>query len=296
LLAECLEGLNIQPGGTYVDVTYGGGGHSRAILERIGPEGTLIAFDQDPDARQNLVDDPRLIFVPNNFRYLRNYLAYYEIETVDGILADLGISSHHVDAPERGFSFRSKAPMDMRMDKQSELSAIGVFNTYSEERLADIFFNYGELTQSRRLAAALCTFRKGNKIETADDVKKALQLMLFKGFENKLFPQLFQAVRIEVNGELDALRNLLEQGMEALAPGGRMAIMSYHSLEDRLVKQFFKSGTFVAEEPDAQVLMYGKQEGPLSAVNRKVIIPSPEEQAANPRSRSAKLRVAEKNA
>ena len=284
LLNETLEGLAVKADGTYVDVTYGGGGHSRAILERLGPKGRLVGMDQDMDAWENRLDDPRFTFAHGNFVYLKNFMRYYGIDSVDGILADLGVSFHHFDAVERGFTFRADAPLDMRMNRST---AQELLNTYSEERLADVLHLYGELRQSRRMAAAIV---KARPLSTTGQLVEAVESLLKPAQMKKELSMLFQALRIEVNGELDALRRLLTQSRDLLNPGGRLAIITYHSLEDRLVKNFMRTGNV---EGKLEKDFFGRVNTPWRVVTSKVIVPSAEEVERNPRSRSAKLRVAE---
>lgn len=298
MLAECIDGLALKPGGVYVDVTFGGGGHSRAILDALPPgengqAGKLLVFDQDPDARANAatINDPRLTFIAANFRNLKRYLRLYGVRQVDGILADLGISSHQIDTPERGFSTRFEADLDMRMNQQGDLTARQLVNTYPEADLHRILGMYGELTNARTAAAALVSARANQSIQTINDLKDALKRCAPRGKENKYFAQVFQALRIEVNDELKVLEEFLEQTPEVLSPGGRLVVMSYHSLEDRLVKNFINKGKFSGEvEKD----LYGNELKPLQSVTRKPIEASAEEVARNPRARSAKLRIAEK--
>lgn len=292
LLNESVDGLNIKPDGIYVDVTFGGGGHSREILNRLGKNGKLIAFDQDDDAIKNLIqNDERFIFVKSNFRFLKNFLLYHQIEKIDGLLADLGVSSHHFDSANRGFSFRASAQPDMRMNKSAKKSAIDVLNDYSEEKLADIFYNYGELKSARKIASAIAKYRQTRKISSTEELLQIFEPFTFKEKEKKTLAQAFQALRIEVNDELSALCEMLTQAMHVLKPGGRLSIISYHSLEDRLVKKFLKTGNF---EGEIVKDFFGQVETPFQLVNKKVIVPSESEQNENPRSRSAKLRVAEK--
>ena len=291
LLAASVDGLNIRPDGIYVDLTFGGGGHSREILSRLGSKGRLLSFDQDADAERNVVDDDRFTFVRSNFRYLRNFLRYHGIERVDGILADLGVSSHHFDDSERGFSFRFGGALDMRMNKRAGQTAADVVNTASEERLADIFYLYGELKNSRKLAAALVKARASGKIETIGAFLEVVKPFFGRDREKKELAKVFQALRIEVNSELDALREMLESATEVLTVGGRLSVITYHSLEDRLVKNLLKTGNV---EGKVQADFFGRTSAPLRPVNNKVIVPDADEQARNPRSRSAKLRVAEK--
>ncbi len=291
LLDDCMEGLAIKSDGVYVDVTFGGGGHSREILSRLGESGHLYSFDQDSDARHNIVEDDRFTFVYSNFRFLKNFLRYYEVEAVDGILADLGVSFHHFDDSERGFSFRFDAPLDMRMNKQARLSAADVLATYSEEALERIFSLYGELRTSRRLAAAIVASRANGGIKTTGQLLEVAAPFINRKQEKKELAQLFQALRIEVNNEMESLQAMLQQAVEMLKPGGRLAVITYHSLEDRIVKNFIKTGNVSGKvEKD----FFGRVEAPLRAVNNKVIVPTDEEVERNPRSRSAKLRVAEK--
>jgi len=286
LLGQSIDGLDIKPGGTYVDVTYGGGGHSRAIMSRLGPEGHLVGMDQDMDAWANRIDDPRFTFAHGNFAYVKNFVRYYGFDRVDGILADLGVSFHHFDAVERGFSFRADAPLDMRMNRDASFTAAELLSTYSVDRLADVLYLYGELKQSRRLAAAILKAAPA----TTGQLVEAVTPLLRPSQEKKELSMVFQALRIEVNGELDALRKLLSQSLELLKPGGRLAVITYHSLEDRLVKNFMRTGNVEGrQEKD----FYGRVSTPWRVITGKVIVPSAEEVARNPRSRSAKLRVAE---
>jgi len=292
MLKECLEGLAINPSGRYVDVTFGGGGHSRAILNALGKDGILIAFDQDEDAKANLPKDKRLVFIDQNFEFIGNHLKYQELLPVDGILADLGVSSHQFDEADRGFSFRfDEADLDMRMDTSSGSSAAVVLNEYSEKQLADIFYQYGELNQSKGLARDIVQYRTVQAIKTVGHLKEALKKYTPKFGDYKFFAQVFQALRIEVNREMEVLKSFLSQVPEVLKPEGRLVVMSYHSLEDRLVKNFIASGNFNGElEKD----FYGNVNRPMEAINRKVVTASDEELEINPRSRSAKLRIAEK--
>lgn len=293
LLKESIDGMDIQPDDICVDVTFGGGGHSREILSRLGTKGHLYVFDQDDDAVDNITDDSRLVFIRSNFRYLKNFLKYHEVESVNSVLADLGVSSHHFDDGSRGFSFRfEEGALDMRMNKQSGLTAAKVLNTYAEEVLADVFYLYGELRQSRQIASAVIRRRKEKSFRTIGDLLEVLNTFTGKGGKDKkILAQAFQALRIEVNHEMDALKEMLTQALEVLVPGGRLSVITYHSLEDRLVKNFFKTGNF---EGEVVKDFYGKVQTPFSLVNNKVIVPSDEEQERNPRSRSAKLRIAEK--
>ena len=287
LLNEVLAGLAIKSDGTYVDVTFGGGGHSRAIMQHLGPQGRLIGFDQDMDAWENRLDDPRFTFAHGNFAYLKNFLRYYGVAGVDGILADLGVSFHHFDAVERGFTFRADAPLDMRMNRNASFTAQELLNTYDEEQLAQVLYLYGELRQSRRLAAAIV---KARPLSSTGELVAAVRHLLKPSQEKKELSMVFQALRIEVNGELDALRKLLSQSLEVLNPGGRLAIITYHSLEDRLVKNFMRTGNVEGrQEKD----FFGRVNTPWHVLTGKVITPSEEEVQSNPRSRSAKLRIAE---
>ncbi len=297
MLHACIDGLNLQPGGTYVDVTFGGGGHSREMLRQLEASeelpGKLFGFDQDADARANAqaIADPRLTFVAANFRHLKRYLRLYKTEQVDGILADLGISSHQIDTPERGFSTRFDADLDMRMNQQADRTAREVVNEYSEADLHRILGMYGEITNARTAAGAIISARSNRPFKTINDLKAALQRLAPRGKENKYFAQVFQALRIEVNEELTALEEFLTQVPEVLKPGGRLVVMSYHSLEDRLVKNFINKGKFQGEvEKD----LYGNEIKPLRSITRKPVEATPDEIARNPRARSAKLRIAEK--
>jgi len=291
LLHEVLEGLNINPSGIYVDCTFGGGGHSRAILEKLGADGKLVAFDQDADAKQNLPDDPRVVFVPHNFRYIQRFLRLNGITEVDGVLADLGVSSHQFDEAERGFSIRFEAALDMRMDQRQEKTAANILNTYSEAQLHKLFEQYGEVTNSKTLAKTIGEKRKVAPLQTIEGFKNAVSDIV-KGNPNKYFAQVFQALRMEVNDETGALRELLEGLPGVLKSGGRAAIITFHSIEDRLVKVFFKAGTF--EEEDENPFVMTEKLSRLKLVNKKPIVASAEEQKRNSRSRSAKLRIAEK--
>lgn len=291
MLQECMEALAINPNGIYVDVTFGGGGHSREILKRLGPNGRLIAFDQDPDAIHNSIDDERFILVHQNFRFLKNYLRLQGVKEVDGILGDLGVSSRQFDDAERGFSIRFDADLDMRMDQVSDLDARKVLNTYSEEELHRIFGMYGEVQNAKSLAKTIVTARLSKEINTVSELKEVIKRMVPKGKEHKYHAQVFQALRIEVNKELEALQEFLMQSISVLKEGGRLVIMSYHSLEDRLVKNFMLKGKFKGEvEKD----FYGNEIKPLRVITRKAITASEEELQRNNRSRSAKLRIAEK--
>ena len=287
LLIESIEGLAIKPDGKYVDATFGGGGHSRAILEHLGKGGRLMGMDQDMDARRNSLDDERFTFAHGNFAYLKNFLRFYGFDGVDGILADLGVSFHHFDDVERGFTFRADAPLDMRMNQASSFSAKDLLETYSEERLAEVLYLYGELRQSRRLAAAIM---KARPLTTTGELVETVRPLLKPTQEKKELSIVFQALRIEVNGELTALRKLLSQSLEVLNPGGRLAIITYHSLEDRLVKNFMRTGNIEGKQEKD---FFGRVNTPWRIITSKVITPSAEEVSQNPRSRSAKLRVAE---
>lgn len=294
MLNECVDALSIKPNGTYVDVTFGGGGHSQAILEKLGEKGTLVAFDQDEDARKNIPSDTRFIFIDQNFRFLKNHLAYQQVLPVDGLLADLGVSSHQFDTDDRGFSFRFEdAPLDMRMNASQKRHAADILNTYSEEQLADLFYYYGELKNARQLAHSIVAYRSGNTLAKVGDLKSALADYAPKLKDYKFWAQVFQALRIEVNQELEVLKQLLLQSAQVLAPQGRLVIMSYHSLEDRLVKNFINTGNF---EGEAQKDFYGNIIRPFIPVSKKAITAGDDELATNPRARSAKLRIAEKTA
>ena len=291
LLNESIDGMNLQPGGIYVDVTFGGGGHSKEILRQGDESIRLFSFDQDEDAEQNIVNDKRFTFVRSNFRYLYNFLRYHDVEEVDGILADLGVSSHHFDDSERGFSFRFDGKLDMRMNKRAGMTAAEVVNTYEEERLADIFYLYGELKNSRKLASALVKARANKQIVTIGDFLDIVKPMFGREREKKELAKVFQALRIEVNQEMEALKEMLNAAAEALKPGGRLVVITYHSLEDRIVKNMMKTGNI---EGKAEQDFFGNVQTPFRLVNNKVIVASDEEVARNPRSRSAKLRIAEK--
>lgn len=291
LLNEVIDGLRINPDGIYVDCTFGGGGHSKAILEKLGARGKLVGFDQDADAKKNLPDDERLIFVSHNFRHLQRFLRLEGITAVDGIMADLGVSSHQFDEAERGFSTRHNAELDMRMDQRQTLTAFDVVNTYTEQRLHKLFEQYGEVTNAKTLARTIVQVRSTASLKTIDAFKNAVREIV-KGNPNKYFAQVFQALRIEVNDELGALKEMLQQIPSLLKPGGRVAIITFHSLEDRLVKNFFRRGSF--DEPEENPFINTETINELMIVNRKPILPSEKELKQNPRSRSAKLRVAEK--
>ena len=291
LLEASIDGLSLRPDGVYVDATFGGGGHSREILRRLGPEGRLYAFDQDEDAQANLPDDRRLVFVHGNFRYLKNFMRYHGVEQIDGLLADLGVSSHHFDDEGRGFSFRfDEGALDMRMNRRASLRAADVLATYSQEDLASVLRRYGELSQAGRAADLIVKARSQQPVETVARLREALAPVLQKDREKKELAKVFQALRIEVNGEMEALEQLLRQALELLRPGGRLAIISYHSLEDRMVKNFMRAGNF---EGEVEQDFYGNRLSPLRCIG-KVIVPTAAEEAANPRARSAKLRIAEK--
>jgi len=291
LLPQSLEALRLKANGVYVDATYGGGGHSRAIVEQLGPDGHLYGFDQDEDALAGAIDDPRFTMVYGNFRFLSNFLRFYGAEHVDGILADLGVSFHHFDDAERGFSFRNDARLDMRMNRHSHLSAHEVVNTYDEEHLANILYLYGEVQKSRQIARAIAKARSAAPIDTISRLLEVIEPFIDKRKEKKELACVFQALRIEVNGELDALREFLQQTVKALRPGGRLAIITYHSLEDRLVKNFMRSGNF---EGKIEKDIFGCADLPFKLLSSKPIVAGETEVEANPRSRSAKLRVAER--
>lgn len=291
LLKETVDGLHINPDGIYVDVTFGGGGHSREILSRLSFKGHLYSFDQDEDAEQNIVKDNRFTFVRSNFRYIKNWMRYYGIEQVDGILADLGVSSHHFDAQERGFSFRFDAPLDMRMNQKASRTAADLLQEYTEEQLADVFYLYGELRNARKIAAAIVKSRTTSRIETTGDLMNIIKVFFERDREKKELAKVFQALRIEVNQEMQALKEMLTAAATLLKSGGRLSILTYHSLEDRMVKNLIKTGNV---EGRVEKDFFGNTNAPLKMVNNKVITASEEEQTTNPRSRSAKLRIAEK--
>ncbi len=301
LLRESVDGLDIKPDGIYVDVTFGGGGHSREILGRLGKKGHLYSFDQDADAEKNMISDNRFTFVRSNFRYIRNWMRYYEVEKIDGLLADLGVSSHHLDDEDRGFSFRFEAPLDMRMNKRAGKTAADIINDYDEEQLADVFYLYGELKNARRIASALVKARQEKRIETTGDLLKATEQLFQREKprvgaatemrDKKETAKLFQALRIEVNQEMKALQEMLNGARDLLCGGGRLSVITYHSLEDRIVKNMMKTGNV---EGKVQQDFFGRIEAPFRAIGNKVIVPDNEELARNPRSRSAKLRIAEK--
>lgn len=291
MLQECIEGLAINPSGVYVDVTFGGGGHSREILKHLGKDGVLIAFDQDPDAQRNKIDDKRFVFVDQNFGFLRNNLRLLGYKEVDGILADLGVSSHQFNEPSRGFSTRFDADLDMRMDKQRALTAAEVLNTYAEDKLHKIFGIYGEVKNAKSLARTIVTARMDKPVVTLADFKAVIASHIPKGKENKYMAQVFQALRIEVNAEIDMLENFLEQSALVLKKGGRLVVMSYHSLEDRPVKNFLAKGKFQGEvEKD----FFGNEQKPFRVITRKAVMADEKEVAMNSRARSAKLRIGEK--
>lgn len=291
LLEESVDGLDIKPGGIYLDVTFGGGGHSKEILRRLDAEGRLFGFDQDEDAEKNIVDDERFTFVRSNFRYLKNWMRYYGVEQIDGLLADLGVSSHHFDDETRGFSFRFDAPLDMRMNKRDGKTAADVLNDYSEEQLSDIFYIYGELKNARRIAAAIVQARSEKRLETTGDLVKTTEKCFQREREKKEMAKMFQALRIEVNHEMDALKDMLYAACGLLREDGRLSVITYHSLEDRMVKNMMKAGNV---EGKVKQDFFGRTDSPLRQIGNKVIVPSEEEQQRNPRSRSAKLRIAER--
>ena len=291
LLSESIEALNIPNGKVFVDVTFGGGGHSKEILKNLPVDGRLFGFDQDEDAEANIVNDNRFTFVRSNFRYLKNFLKYYDAEYIDGLLADLGVSSHHFDDAERGFSFRFDGNLDMRMNKKSSLTAEAVINNYDEEKLASIFYLYGELKNSRKLASFIVKARANAPIRTIGEFLSIIQPLFGREREKKELAKVFQALRIEVNQEMEALKEMLYATADSLKSGGRLAVITYHSLEDRIVKNFMKSGNV---EGKIEQDFFGNVISPFKLINNKVIVPSDDEIARNPRSRSAKLRIAEK--
>ena len=291
LLKESVDGLAIRPDGIYVDVTFGGGGHSREILRRLDKGGHLYSFDQDADAERNILGDERFTFVRSNFRYLRNWMRYYGVEQIDGLLADLGVSSHHLDDETRGFSFRFDAALDMRMNTKGGTTAAEIVNKADEQQLADIFYLYGELKSARRIAAAIVKARTNKPIETTHDLLHVTEHLFQREHEKKDAARMFQALRIEVNHEMDALKEMLLAATNLIRPGGRLSVITYHSLEDRIVKNVMKAGN---TEGKIKQDFYGRIDTPFKAVNGKVIVPNNEEQQENPRSRSAKLRIAEK--
>lgn len=291
LLNESIEGMNLHADGIYADMTFGGGGHSKEILRRMGEDCHLYSFDQDEDAEKNIVDDKRFTFVRSNFRYLRNFMRYYDVEQLDGILADLGVSSHHFDDSERGFSFRFDGKLDMRMNKRAGMTAADIVNTYDEEKLADVFYIYGELKNSRKLAATIAKARQQKQITTIGEFLDIIKPLFGREREKKELAKVFQALRIEVNHEMEALKEMLYEATDLLKPGGRLVVITYHSLEDRMVKNLIKAGNI---EGKVEEDFYGNVQSPFRAVNNKVIVPTDEEVNKNPRSRSAKLRIAEK--
>jgi 16S rRNA (cytosine1402-N4)-methyltransferase len=296
LLKETVDGLNIKPDGTYIDLTFGGGGHSKEILSRLDKGGHLYSFDQDLDAQKNALPleetyGNKFTFVRSNFRFLKNWMQYYGVEQIDGILADLGVSSHHLDEGERGFSFRYEAKLDMRMNQTAKLKASDILKNYSEEQLADVFYLYGELKNSRKLASVIVKARCSKEMETTGQLAEVLKPLLGYDREKKDLARVFQALRIEVNGEMTALRQMLTSAVEILSPGGRLSVLTYHSLEDRMVKNIIKTGNI---EGKIETNLFGQSKSPLKAINKSVITASPEEIQANPRSRSAKLRIGEK--
>ena len=291
MLNECMEGLAIKPDGVYVDVTFGGGGHSKEILSRLGKKGTLYGFDQDADAENNIPEDDRFVFVRSNFRYLSNFMRFHGETEIDGLLADLGVSSHHFDDKDRGFSFRFQGMLDMRMNTRAGKTAADILNSYPGGARSTLFYLYGELWNSRKLASVIVRARETKPLVTTDEFLALITPYIGKDKEKKMLAQVFQALRIEVNDEMRALREMLQQAMHLLKPGGRLVVMTYHSLEDRLVKNFFKSGNF---EGTISQDFFGNIQSPFRLINNKVITPSSEEVEVNPRSRSAKLRIAEK--
>ena len=291
LLKESVDGLDIKPDGVYIDVTFGGGGHSKEILTRLSKKGHLYSFDQDADAEKNIVNDGRFTFVRSNFRYIKNWMRYYGVEHIDGLLADLGVSSHHFDDESRGFSFRYDAPLDMRMNKRAGQTAADILNDYDEEQIADILYIYGELKNARKIASTIVKSRQSKRIDTTGNLLNLVTSLFAKEREKKEIAKLFQALRIEVNHEMDALKEMLNGAKDLLCEGGRLSVITYHSLEDRIVKNFIKAGN--AEGKVTQDF-FGRIEAPFKAVNNKIIVPDESEQESNPRSRSAKLRIAEK--
>lgn len=291
LLNESVDGLNIKAGGVYVDVTFGGGGHSKEILSRL-PEGAhLFSFDQDADAERNIIADDKFTFVRSNFRYIKNFMRYHEVDGIDGVLADLGVSSHHFDDSERGFSFRFDGKLDMRMNQRAGKTAADIVNTYEEEALADLFYLYGELKNSRKIASAIVKARSTKALRTIEDLLNIVKPMFGREREKKELAKVFQALRIEVNQEMDALKEMLLAATELLNPGGRLSVITYHSLEDRIVKNLMKTGNCEGKEDKD---FFGRSSSPYRLINNKVIVPDADEQERNPRSRSAKLRIAEK--
>ena len=291
LLNESVDGLNIKAGGVYVDVTFGGGGHSKEILSRL-PEGArLFSFDQDADAERNIIADDKFTFVRSNFRYIKNFMRYHEVDGIDGVLADLGVSSHHFDDSERGFSFRFDGKLDMRMNQRAGKTAADIVNTYEEEALADLFYLYGELKNSRKIASAIVKARSTKALRTIEDLLNIVKPMFGREREKKELAKVFQALRIEVNQEMDALKEMLLAATELLNPRGRLSVITYHSLEDRIVKNLMKTGNCEGKEEKD---FFGRSSSPYRLINNKVIVPDADEQERNPRSRSAKLRIAEK--
>lgn len=291
LLKESIEGLNLKKGGIYVDVTFGGGGHSKEILRQMDKSCRLFSFDQDEDAERNIVDDDRFTFVRSNFRYIKNFMKYHGVDKVDGILADLGVSSHHFDDSGRGFSFRFDGKLDMRMNKRAGMTAADIVNNYDEERLANLFYLYGELKNSRKLASVLVKRRTVQPFDTIGDFLEVVKPLYGKEREKKELAKVFQSLRIEVNQEMEALKEMLYSATEILKPGGRLSVITYHSLEDRMVKNIMKTGNV---EGKMEQDFFGNVQTPFKLVNNKVIVPTDEEINSNPRSRSAKLRIAEK--
>ncbi len=291
MLKESVDGLNIGKGGVFVDVTFGGGGHSREILSRLDDDGHLYGFDQDKDAEKNAESNPKFTFVRSNFRFLKNFMTYHGVSEIDGLLADLGVSSHHFDDKDRGFSFRFDGKLDMRMNQRARVTAADIVNNYDEKRLADIFYFYGELKNARKLASVIATARKSKKIETVEEFLDVVRPLTGKDREKKDLAKVFQALRIEVNDEMAALKSMLKSATELLKPGGRLVVITYHSLEDRIVKNMMKTGnTEGTEDKD----FFGRSNSPFKIITNKVIVPDTGEQERNPRSRSAKLRIAEK--
>ena len=291
LLAQSIEGMNIKPDSICVDVTFGGGGHSKEILKHLSPEGHLYSFDQDADAERNIIDDERFTFVRSNFRYLHNFMRYHGVEQIDALLADLGVSSHHLDDSERGFSFRFSGPLDMRMNKRADMTAADIVNEYKEEDLANIFYLYGELKNGRQLAQKIAKARTAEKIETIEQFLEIIKPLFGREREKKELAKVFQALRIEVNHEMDALKEMLQSAARDLKPGGRLVVITYHSLEDRIVKNMMKTGNV---EGVVEKDFFGKVNTPFKLINKKVIEADADEIQRNPRSRSAKLRIAEK--
>lgn len=291
LADECIKGLNINPDADVVDATFGGGGHSKLILQQLGDGGRLFAFDQDKDAAENTITDSRLFFIRHNFRYVKNFLQFYGVEQVDAVFADFGVSSHDFDVAERGFSFRFEGKLDMRMNQTAGIDAAEVVNKYTEEKLISVFRMFGEIKNARRLASTICKNRSVKPIKTTTQLKEIAALCAPRAIENKYLAQVFQALRIEVNDEMEALKEFMQASLKLLKPGGRLVVLTYHSLEDRLCKHFFRSGNF---EGDINKDFYGNLISPFKLINRKVIIPGAEELELNNRSRSAKLRIAEK--